>query len=63
MWAVSLLQRDDITGIWRGETIQVLWWLLLVWDGNLAVSLLERDICTGLWREETIQVVWWLLLV
>jgi len=30
MWAVRLLERDVGTGMWRGETIQVLWSLLLV---------------------------------
>ena len=34
MWdgkcAVRLLERDVGTGVWRGETIQVVWWLLLV---------------------------------
>ena len=26
-WAVSLLERDIATGVWRGETVQVVWWL------------------------------------
>jgi len=49
--------------MWRGETVQVVWRLLLVWDGKWAVRLLERDVATGGWMGETVQVVWWLLLV
>jgi len=44
---VRLLERDVATGGWRGETVQVVWWLLLVWDGKWAVRLLERDVATG----------------
>jgi len=33
-----------------GETIQIVWWLLLVWDGKWAVRLLERVVATGVWR-------------
>jgi len=32
------------------ETVQVVWWLFLVWDGKWAVGLLERDVVTGMWR-------------
>jgi len=49
-WAVSLMERDVATGMWRGETVQVVWWLLLVWDGKWAVSLLQRDVAPGMWR-------------
>ena len=47
MWALRLLERDVATGVWRGETIQVVGYLLLVWNGNWAVRLLERDVATG----------------
>jgi len=47
---VNLLVRDFATGVWRGGTVQVVWWLLLVWDGKWAVSLLECDVATGMWR-------------
>jgi len=47
----------------RGETVQVVGWLLLVWDGKCAVRLKDRDVATGKWRGERVQVVWWLLLV
>ena len=46
-WAVRLLECDVATGMWRGETVQVVWWLLLVWNGKWAVRLLERDVVTG----------------
>jgi len=45
-WAVSLLERGVATGVWRGETVQVVWWLLLMWNGKWAVSLLERDVAS-----------------
>ena len=47
-WAVRLLERDVVTG-GRGETVHVVWWLLLVWDGKWAVRILER-VVTGMWR-------------
>jgi len=46
-----------------GETVQVVGYLLLVWNGKWAVRLLELDVATGVWRGETVQVVWWLLLM
>ena len=49
-WAVRLLERDVGTGVWRGETTQVVGWLLLVWVGKWALRLLERDVATGMWR-------------
>ena len=33
-----------------GETVQVVDYLLLVWNGKWAVRLLERDVATGVWR-------------
>jgi len=33
-WAVSLLERDVATGVWRGEAVQVVEYLLLVWNGK-----------------------------
>ena len=60
---MRLLERDVATGMWRGETAQVVWWLLLVGDGMWAVRLLQRDVATGMWRGETAMVVWCLLLV
>jgi len=51
MWALSLLERDVATGVWRRETVQVVGYLLLVWNGKWAVRLLERDVATGVWRE------------
>ena len=50
MWALRLLERDVATGVWRGETVQVVGYLLLVWNGKWAVRLLERDVATGVWR-------------
>ena len=47
---MRLLERDVASGMWRGETVQVVGWLLLVCDGKLAVRLLERDVSTGMWR-------------
>jgi len=49
-WAVRLLERDVATGVWRGETVQVVCWLLLMWNGKWAVRLLELDVATGVWR-------------
>jgi len=46
----------------RGETVQVVGYLLLVWNGKWAVRLLKRDVATVVWRGERVQVVWWLLL-
>jgi len=52
---VRLLERDVVTGVCRGERVQVLGWLLLVWDGKWAVRLLECDFVTGVWRGERVQ--------
>jgi len=41
---VRLLERDVATGMWMGETVQVVGWLLLTWNGKWAGSLLERDV-------------------
>ena len=60
---MRLLERDVATGMWRGETIQVVEWLLLVWIGKWSLTSLERDVATGMWRGETVQPVAWLLLV
>ena len=39
-----------LLGCGGGETVQVVGYLLLVWNGKWAVSLLERDVATGVWR-------------
>ena len=52
---MRLLERDVVTGVCRGERVQVLGWLLLVWDGKWAVRLLECDFVTGVWRGERVQ--------
>ena len=57
------LERDVATGVWRGETVQEVWWLLLVWDGKWAVTLLKRNVATGIWTGERVEVVGYLLLV
>jgi len=38
-----------LLGCGVGETTQVVWWLLLLWDGKWAVSLLQRGVGTGIW--------------
>jgi len=39
-----------LLGCGVGETTQVVWWLLLLWDGEWAVRLLQRVVATGNWR-------------
>jgi len=39
-----------LLGCGGGETVQVVVYLLLVWNGKWAVRLLERDVATGVWR-------------
>ena len=40
-----------LLGCGGGETVQVVEYLLLVWNGKWAVRLQERDVATGVWRE------------
>jgi len=39
-----------LLGCGGGETVQVVEYLLLVWNGKWAVRLQERDVATGVWR-------------
>jgi len=39
-----------LLGCGGGETVQVVGWLLLVWDGKWAVRLLKSNVATGKWR-------------
>jgi len=60
---MRILERDDTIGKWKGETVQAVRWLLLVWGGKWAVTLLEREVVTGVWRGKRVPVVGCLLLV
>jgi len=39
-----------LLGCGGGETLQVVGYLLLVWNGKWAVRLLEPDVATVVWR-------------